>query len=302
MSCVISKPAAFLVGAGLALHLAGCSAMKIGAGTTVPPGAAALGYTKCVIAERPSVADIAPGDAGAYKWFNSQWCRSPLPISKYEMVQGVLAVHPWGDLVSTPRDMASHGKLPLLPGRDGFYVEFDVRLSTRHRGCFPAVWLMPVEHNRRLEDHYPGDPDKFMRWMELDVDEGNFPPNGAIRGTVLNWSGIWPNYKAIHNPNLNSSKIPLDRTQRHTFGASYDPVGKTCAWWVDGVKSHAATAPYVPDSATQQHFYLIISAQVHTQDGTFSPHDYDYQMFVSGVRAYVPPNSPLPAVQLTNGD
>jgi len=56
----------------LAFFLAVCvgfHAMAQGA----PPGAAALGYTLCVINEKPTAADIAPGSNGDYKWFNGQW-------------------------------------------------------------------------------------------------------------------------------------------------------------------------------------------------------------------------------------
>jgi hypothetical protein len=35
---------------------------------------------------------------------------------------------------------------------------------------------MPVEHNRKMLDSYPGDPAGFERWMELDVDEGGIGP------------------------------------------------------------------------------------------------------------------------------
>jgi hypothetical protein len=43
------------------------------AAAAVPPGAAALGYTKCVINGRPTAADIAPGRNGDDKWFSGQW-------------------------------------------------------------------------------------------------------------------------------------------------------------------------------------------------------------------------------------
>jgi hypothetical protein len=58
---------------------------------------------------------------------------------------------------------------------------------------------------------------------------------------------------------------------------------------VDGVEQMSAGAPYVPAVAAKQHFYLIISAQTQ---GAKKPCD----MFVSGVRAFVPPGSALPVV------
>jgi hypothetical protein len=144
---------------------------------------------------------------------------------------------------------------------------------------------MPVEHNRKMLDSYPGDPAGFERWMELDVDEGGFGP--GLAGTVHDWRGVYPNLQHSQNPN-NLSKTPLDRAQKHTFGASFDPVHNRATWWVDGAKQHSSEAPYVPAVGVQQHFYLIISAQSH---GKKLP----YSMAFRGVRAYVPPSSTLPS-------
>jgi len=255
----------------------------------VPPGAAALGYTKCIINERPTAADIAPDKSGDYKWFSGQWHAGQGPsLDHYRTQDGALALTLGGDLVRTPRDF-SGGKLALLPGPDGFYVEFEVRLSGNDPDCWPAVWLMPAEHSGKQEDHYEGDPPGCERWMEFDTDEGGFGP--GLTGTVHSWTGIWgqgQGYQHVQNPN-NVSNVPLDRSKRHTFGGSYDPVRRKVTWWVDSVEQMSAGAPYVPAVAAKQHFYLIISAQTH---GARKP----YEMLVSGVRAYVPPSSSLPAV------
>jgi len=48
-------------------------------------------------------------------------------------------------------------------------------------------------------------------------------------------------------------------------------------------------APYVPEVAAKQHFYMILSNQTH---GAKVPYD----MFVTAVRAYVPRTSKVPAV------
>ena len=254
----------------------------------VPPGAAALGYTKCIINERPTAADIAPGRNGGYKWFSGQWYAQEAPsLDHYRTQDGALVLSLGGDLVSTSRDF-SGGKLPLLPGPDGFYVEFDVRLSGNDPDYWPAVWLMPAEHSGKQEDHYEGDPPGYERWMEFDIDEGGFGP--GLTGTVHSWTGIWgqgPGYQHVQNPN-NVPKTPLDRSQVHTFGGSYDPTRQQVTWWVDGVEQMSAGAPYVPAVAAKQHFYLTISAQTH---GAKKP----YEMLIRGVRAYVPPSSKLPA-------
>jgi len=279
-----SRFALSLVGLGL---LTSCQAFSPRA---VPPGAAALGYTKCVINEHPCVADIAPGKDGAHKWFSGQWYSSKPPsLDHYQTVDGDLALKLGGDLVSAPRDLKleSPGLLPALPGDKGFYVEFDVRLSDDDPDHWPAVWLMPWEHNGHQEDHYVGDPKGFERFMELDVDEGGFGP--GLTGTAHSSEGIWPKYKHVQNPN-NVRPEPIDRSKRHTFGASYDPLTQTATWWLDGVKQMSATAPYVPAIAAKQHFYLILSGQSHGKQK-------EHLTIVSGVRAYVPPFSPLPAVK-----
>ena len=274
-------------GLGLASVLISCSTWR-GVSQEIPPGAAVLGYTKCVINERPHVADIAPGKNGPYKWFSGHWYSPKGPsLDRYEMDMGVLALKQGGNLVSAPRDFSMPGQLPALPGDKGFYVEFDVQLSDTHPDHWPAVWLMPWEHNGLREDRYEGDPKGFERWMELDVDEGGFGP--GLTGTVHSWTGIYPQYQHVQNPN-NVRKEPLDRSQKHTFGASYDPLTKTVTWWVDGKRQMSATEPYVPDIASRQRFYLIISAQSKGKN-------IDYRMLVSGVRAYVPEYSPLPAVK-----
>ena len=183
------------------------------AGAGVPPGAAALGYTKRVINETPTVADIAPGKNGNYKWFSGQWYAQNAPsLDHYGTRSGVLALSLDGDLVSMPRDFSA-GRLPLLAGKDGFYVEFDVRLSDNDRDHWPAVWLMPAEHDGK-RDHYEGDPAGVERFMELDVDEGGFGP--GLAGTVHSTEGVYPKWKHIQNPN-NVSSVAIDRSQKHTF-------------------------------------------------------------------------------------
>jgi hypothetical protein len=259
------------------------------AAPAVPPGAAALGYTKAVIDEHPNTADIAPGRTGSFKWFDGPWYSGTAPTPEhYSMRDGVLVISLGGDLNSTARD-SSPGTLPLLPGADGFYVEFAVQLSDQDPDHWPAVWMMPVEHSGKQLDHYEGDPAGFERWMELDVDEGGFGP--GLTGTVHSWTGIWhgnPDYARIMNRN-NVLQTPLDRSQKHIFGASFDPVKMQVTWWVDGVQQHTASGDCVPEIARKQNFYLIMGAQTH---GAKKPYD----MLVSSVRAFVPPTSKLPAV------
>jgi len=152
---------------------------------------------------------------------------------------------------------------------------------------------MPMEHNALQQDCYPGDPPHFERWMEFDVDEGGdvrgFGP--GLTGTVISWTGIWPNYTMTPNYTNRVDPIPLNPTRKHTFGGSYDPIHQQTSWWVDGVQQMGAGSPDVPAIAMQQHFYLILSAATHGQA-------LPYSMYVSGVRAYVPLVRLAPATDL----
>jgi hypothetical protein len=261
----------------------GGEAVSAKAAANAPPGAAALGYTKRVINECPTAADVAPGRKGDHKWFSGQWYAKETPsLDHYATRSGLLCLNLGGDLASMPLDFSA-GRLPLLSGADGFYVEFDVRLSDNDPDHWPAVWLMPAEHDGK-RDHYAGDPAGFERFMELDVDEGGFGP--GLTGTVHSTEGLYPAWKHVQNPN-NVSAVAIDRSQKHTFGASYDPARQKATWWLDGKPQMSAGSPYVPAVAARQHFYLLLSAQ---SQGAKKP----YFMFVSGVRAYTAPRSPLP--------
>jgi hypothetical protein len=110
------------------------------------------------------------------------------------------------------------------------------------------------------------------------VEEGGWGP--GLLGTVHFWTGVPPKVSSIANPN-NASPAPLDLSKKHTFGGSYDPVNQKVSWWVDGVCQMSAGAPYVPDVAALQHFYLILTASSRGKN-------VPYTMFVSGVRAYAP--------------
>jgi hypothetical protein len=182
-----------------------------------------------------------------------------------------------GGALATVKMNSYPGQFPLLSGKRPFYIEAQVALSSNDRDNFPAVWLMPIEHNLRMEDVYEGDPKSFERWFELDIDEGGFGPGG--HHTAISWTGIHPNYQKIQNPNP-TSKVPLDRTQPNVFGVSYSPEDLTVRWWLNGQQVLQASHPYVPEIARRQNFYLIVSAQSHKNIS-------QYQMKLMGVRAFV---------------
>ena len=257
---------------------------------SVPPGAAVLGYTNCVINDNPTAAEIASGETGNYNWFCGSFVAAQFSPTNCSTVNGALSLNFTGtslNVASVAKDLSASA-LPLFAGSNGFYAEFDVQLSDNNSDHWPAVWLMPTEHDHIVGwpgaltnppiDIYPPDPTNFERWMEFDVDEGGW--GSGLAGTVHNWTGISPDYGNVQNPN-NVDPTTLDRSQKHTFGGSYDPINGIVAWWVDGVYQMSASTPYVPAIAARQHFYLILSAQSH---GSNLP----YSMYVSGVRVYVP--------------
>ncbi len=98
--------------------------------------------------------------------------------------------------------------------------------------------------------------------MELDVDEGGFNKTGH-HGAVISWSGIYPRYEHQNGSNDPVSSPPMDRTQEHIFGLSYDPVRTTVTWWVDGVSVGSASTAAIPSIVNDHHYYLIMSNQTH---------------------------------------
>lgn len=242
-----------------------------------PAGATQVGALQPLFRDCPRIADVDfTGRADGRKYYSGVYSTQPKDSSFYEQADDGVVIQR-GGLLATVKTNSTTGHFPLLSGARPFYIEAQVATSSNHRDNFPAVWLMPIEHNPRMEDVYEGDPKSFERWFELDIDEGGFGPGG--HHTAISWSGIWPNYKKIQNPNP-TSKIPLDRTQPNVFGVSYSPDTLTVRWWLNGQQVLEAAHPYVPEIARRQNFYLIVSAQSHKNIN-------HYQMKLLGVRAFV---------------
>ena len=248
----------------------------------IPPGAAACGFNQKLFDVAPTLEDISPDRQGDYPWYSGEWCHPVPPMEKYSMTDGVLTIESGGELVSYPPDFSHPGKLPTLSGEKGFYIEFEVSTSDNDMDHWPAVWLLPIEKNRKqTDDVYDGAPAKFEHWMELDVEEGGFGP-GTL-STVHNIWGIWPDNFSINNGQAgrHGSDEPLDRTQKHRFGASYDPRTSTICWWLDEKLMVTTSAPYVPEIAKRQHYYMLMSALMHKEKKP-------YKMYIHAVRAYEP--------------
>jgi len=243
----------------------------------IPAGATEVQAHQLLFRDCPQILDVDfTGKADGKKYYSGVWFSTPKDQSFYAQADDGLIIKR-GAAVAMVKMSSYPGYFPLLKGDRPFYIEAQVATSSNDKDNFPAVWLMPIEHNLRMEDVYAPDPRGFERWLELDIDEGGFGPGG--HHTAISWSGIWPNYTKIQNPNP-TSKDALDRTQPNVFGVSYSPESLTVRWWLNGKKVLEATRPYVPEIARRQNFYLIVSAQSHKNIS-------DYQMRFMGVRAFV---------------
>jgi hypothetical protein len=257
------------------------------ANTTPPPGAQSLGYVRRVFCVVPTAADISnSATASSAKLYDWIWySKTASPTSLYSMSGQTLVIANGGG-VDTETHQSLPGALPLLPASAGFYVEFAEYLSDNDPDHFPAVWLMPQEHNGHQLDHLAADPPGYERWMELDVDEGGF--NAGHHGAMINWYGSYPKYQHQNGSNDPPSTFGMDRTQEHIFGLSYDPTGKKVTWWVDGVAVGSASTESVPSIVNTYHYYLIMGAQNH---GLNHPYKM-YLPYFSAWSSAVAPNPP----------
>ena len=243
-----------------------------------PAGAQALGYSKQLFCVVPTVADIAGGDTETARLYSGKWYdKNEYPRSLYSNASPRGLSISNGGIVSTQTRKSRPGALPLLRGADGFYVEFGERISDNDADHFPAVWLMPQEHNAARADHAAGDPDRFERWMELDVDEGGYHP--GHHGAMILWSGVSPSYQDKKFPNDPKAGLPADRTEEHVFGLSYDPAGKQVTWWLDGKNVGSVSTAEAAPVVDSHNYYLIMSNQHH---GKNKP----YQMVVTYFQAW----------------
>ncbi len=288
----------------------------------MPVGASLAGYTKRIINEHPIAIEIENTNSSGHKWYNGTWFNDTPYTQKPRLnvysttSDNVLKVDAGGRLMSVSPILVP-GTLPLLPGKDGFYIEYEYRLSNNHPDHFSAVWLLPFEwkyssgdgwgsgglgptqpKTSRLNsldayypDLYPDDPLGYTRYMELDVDESGFGP--GLTGTIHSWGSINTNNIAdgafnLQNPNKVSPNA-LDRTQYHKFGASYNPINQTVSWYLDDIFQFTGIAPAVPLVGKRQNFYLLIWNQTH---GANVP----YSMYIKSVRAYTTRTSTIPEV------
>jgi hypothetical protein len=244
-----------------------------------PPGATALGYETEAFCLLPTTADISYTSTPDTKLYSGMFYESmPPDATHYSMVDGVLAVS-LGGLVATQRLNSTEGELPYLLAGKGFYAEFAVTLSDNDADHWPAVWLMPREHNLAQSDHLASDPPGYERWMEIDCDEGGFY-SGSLH-SLIDWQGIYPHYMNTTWNNYGAAPTGLDRTVEHIFGVSYNPVGQVAQYWLDGAKAFAHSTSTISTIVNTYHYYLIMNAASHSAN---TP----YEMKIRYASAWIP--------------
>ncbi|MCA1527803.1 hypothetical protein [Bradyrhizobium yuanmingense] len=244
-----------------------------------PKGATEMGFNRVAFDVCPKKSDISMnGKGNASILYNGVWWTQKTRDSSLysDRPDGSLSIALGGAVATVPTNMVP-GLLPLLNGDKGFFVEFETYLSDDDPDHWPAVWLMPIEHNAQQQDSYPPDDKGYERWLEIDVDEGGFTPGPMA--TSIAWEGKWPNYKRTRsNPNLKNAKI--DRTQRHRFGAGFDPRSLTITFWHNDTVQYVASGESVPEIARKQHFYLIMNAASRRNERPYSMNVVRFRAFV----------------------
>ncbi|MBB3356215.1 MULTISPECIES: hypothetical protein [unclassified Novosphingobium] len=222
----------------------------------------------------PTVKDISSNGTDTHNFYSGQWWRKfHLPSSEFKDTSDGLQI-PLGGEISTASNKSQPGALPLIDSSRSFKVEFQVKLSSNDPDHWPAVWIMPIEHNGAHTDQYPGRPKDYEKWVEIDVDEGGFAKTGT-HGVIINWEGKWPGYQRTRIYGPGTSAIPLDRTAWHTFGFSYVANRHKARWWLDGI----ATPEYDVDWMPSHHYYIIAGAGSHVKN-------IPYYMYIRNITLY----------------
>lgn len=197
-------------------------------------------------------------------------------VSNGQMDSGSIVVRQGQTWSSVDRKFRS-GAFPKISGKDSFAVEVCYRVTAWSKDFWPAIWMLPIEHNHARQAHWPNDPERFERWLEIDIDEGGF--GLGMAGTAHNWAGDWPKIYAFHNEN-NISPVALDRTRNQCFGVYYDVSRLSVDWFLNGARSHGTGDDFIHPVARLQNFFLIFSNQQHQAIAL------GYKMIISKVAAY----------------
>lgn len=233
-----------------------------------------LAYRTCLFDQRPHLGDISSDGGGSYQFYPGQWYwkKAPSVAGLTDGRNGLTL--PLGQEIAAATRRSTSGLTPLIDATQGFYIEFEVKLSSNDADHWPALWLMPIEHDGAHRDQDPNGPQGSERWVEIDVDEGGF--GRGTHGVAIEWSGSWPNYAPTISPHGTSGEV-LDRSRFHRYGFSYDPVDHLAIWWIDGKRGHQSSINWMP----RFHFYPIVGAQSHGRN-------VDYSLTLRRLVAFVP--------------
>ncbi len=221
----------------------------------------------------PAKKQISPSGVGMYNFYIGQWWRKDrLNIDQFEDTSNGLKI-PLGGEIATASNKSDPGNLPLIRPSKSFRVEFNVKISSNNPDSWPALWLMPIEHDAKQSDHYNGRPVGFEQWVEIDVDEGGF--GAGTHGVMINWEGKWPSYQRARMYGPKTSRTFLDRTKFHNFGFEYNARKNIARWIIDGKYSSEFDVDIMPN----HRYYIIITAESH---GEMVP----YNLFVKRIRLY----------------
>ena len=287
-----------------------------------PAGAAKKGFTNLLFDLTPKQSDICPSYTAsqtAYPLFMGLYFDSSnADINNYTdgpfglqfMTSPAMATqYPgYNDGSGNRAKGVAKGKLPYLPGKDGFSIQFEIRISNTYWANFDACWIMPMEHNgdtngmNWFDDTYfwgPGEGANFERWWEFDVHEGGF--NLDCMNTSIVWYGDASSggYANDTDNSLQSGGF-FDRTAPLTLEGVWDADKAEVTWYINdvmvrrlngngyrsviGPSNNSWDGDGVPtDIARMQNFYAIINA--NAQDGQGG----QYTMYFKRMRAYTKP-------------
>jgi len=246
----------------------------------VPPGAAAFGYNHNAWFATPTAADVSLTANTTSKLFAGVTQSQ----AHFTTVNGMLSLNQLGDGVNTGVSTIDNnnvrGALSTLPSATGWYIEAAMRITANDPDHWQAAYANPIE--------------KFVSgatpYVEVDGDEqiGAQSANNLFYGSTnsaLNWptgsNGSSVTYNNLSPPTFGPN---IDRTKEHIYGWGYDPIGKQCFFFLDGIKQPftvaTGTLGFDANIATG-HYFLVLNASSH---GTNVP----YSLIVRYISAWTP--------------
>jgi hypothetical protein len=205
----------------------------------VPPGAAALGYTKCLFIFHPTVARLnvsGSGASGAYQLYGSPGNGGTQTSAMYTTTNGQFTLVNSGTSSVFPACAAVtqnstslatlQGLLPLIPVSTaaGYYAECAYHINNNNADHWESPWIWTAEQNTGAT----------TQWIEYDITEDGTQSAGMF-STAHYWNGGTNNQSYVQSNLYNGAN--LDKTVEHIYGGSFDPVGQTFQRWLDGSSS-----------------------------------------------------------------